>query len=264
MENGQNIEKIIRFLDEYLELEIQFQFLKYGYQKHENVVFKEFESKITTLKEQLPQIAAIKILPHEQIKDVSYSSREQSIILSFRKLLGGRISRRHIKTLCGNEKELRNLLSWKLRFLESRLNKHNDRGRNIISKEFGRLNWELLPSGEQFWSAYLSRVSNKFAQRVPTEEFKKRIEVMDSLDSSMKYIGIKEFEGYVVLLFDWTTKVYLDNPIKGNTAYIMTGDWRKLSRLSKSQLLGGFPDQVDRVIHKGDWKEKVLSLLNSE
>lgn len=43
-------------------------------------------------------------------------------------------------------------------------------------------------------------------------------------------------------------------PFVGNAAYVLNGDWRQLSRLTKRELL---ERSQERVVHSGDWKQRI-------
>lgn len=75
------------------------------------------------------------------------------------------------------------------------------------------------------------------------------------------YIGVDEFEGYVVFYFDRTQVAVLECPVVGNAIYVIKSNWETLSRLSKAQLLQRHQREVVRIVHAGEWFPKLLALL---
>ena len=125
-----------------------------------------------------------------------------------------------------------------------------------------KLNWELLPTGERSFKKL-----KDYLQTIPKlsdVEFDfERLDKIISLNADEIYYGVDEFEGYLVFYFGKIKVAVLDCPIKGNAIYIFGEDWKNLSRLSKSKLLNFYPNKTKRIIHKGDWFEKLKSLLQT-
>ncbi len=125
-----------------------------------------------------------------------------------------------------------------------------------------KLNWELLPTGERSFKKL-----KDYLQTIPKlsdVEFDfERLDKIISLNADEIYYGVDEFEGYLVFYFGKIKVAVLDCPIKGNAIYIFGEDWKNLSRLSKSKLLNFYPNKTKRIIHKGDWFEKLKSFLNT-
>ena len=68
---------------------------------------------------------------------------------------------------------------------------------------------------------------------------------------------------YILFLFSDKNISILDCPIVGNAIYIIKGDWEELSRLNKSELIDFHSDKVSRIIHRGDWLEKVIKIVSN-
>jgi hypothetical protein len=62
-----------------------------------------------------------------------------------------------------------------------------------------------------------------------------------ALKPSSVYVGIGEFDGYIVLAFRQTRKVVLECPIYGNAIYVIHEDWQRLAKMPKFELLSQFP-----------------------
>lgn len=125
-----------------------------------------------------------------------------------------------------------------------------------------KLNWKLLPTGEKSFQKLKDYLQN--SSKLSSVEFDfERIDKIISLKANQIYYGIDEFEGYLVFYFEDIKKAVLDCPTKGNAIYIFGEDWKNLSRLSKSKLLNYYPNKTKRIIHKGDWFEKLKFQLKT-
>lgn len=125
----------------------------------------------------------------------------------------------------------------------------------------GRLPWRLLPPGEL--SIERLRLHYKgLQQRDPHIRYDpERIEKAFSLEPERCYVGTDQFDGYVVFTFARTERALLECPIYGNAIYVLGPDWRRLSKMSKQELLSGRLRGVDKIVHKGDWFSKVKMTL---
>ena len=86
---------------------------------------------------------------------------------------------------------------------------------------------------------------------------RERIDKALSLRPEQYYVGTDEFEGYIILTFPHTSRALLECPVFGNAIYIITSDWKRLSRMTKQELLAHRSHEVTRIIHKGDWFGRV-------
>lgn len=69
---------------------------------------------------------------------------------------------------------------------------------------------------------------------------------MCELDPTDIYAGVDDFLGYIV--FDYSNSGFsiLECPFVGNAIYILVGDWKALSKLSKAELLNFHSKISDR------------------
>lgn len=88
-----------------------------------------------------------------------------------------------------------------------------------------------------------------------------RIEAMKSLRPIKCYIGQKVWNGYVVFEFEGTSRVVLDCPVEGNAIYVLSGDWKRMVRRTKKYLRTKYPNDCTRIVHKGEWLERVRYAL---
>jgi hypothetical protein len=93
--------------------------------------------------------------------------------------------------------------------------------------------WRILPPGEHPFPHILKYCEfikqSKSTLRIATE----RLELINSLNPSKIYRGLDEFNGYFVFYFEDSAIAILDCPIVGNAVYVIKGDWKTLSSLSK-------------------------------
>jgi hypothetical protein len=51
--------------------------------------------------------------------------------------------------------------------------------------------------------------------------------------------------------------------MEGNATYVLTGDWKRMAGHSKAHLRQEYPDSYIKVVHKGDWLDRVRYALES-
>ncbi len=123
--------------------------------------------------------------------------------------------------------------------------------------------WTILPPGE--WPRDL----NGWWQIVrPTSEWPPQPERLYhalQLDPSKILRGCEgDFDTYAAFLYPNTGKVLLESIDYGNAAYVLSGDWEKLSRLTKFELYQFHRHEVRRIFHRddGDWRTTIRLALN--
>lgn len=123
-----------------------------------------------------------------------------------------------------------------------------------------RLPWRVLPPGELSVDNVLHHYSRLQRSNPHIRYERERIIKAYSLRPDRCYVGQDEFEGYIVLTFDYTPKALLECPIFGNAIYVLHSDWKRWSKMTKQQLVH-HSDQVTRIVHKGDWFWRVKQEL---
>ncbi len=127
------------------------------------------------------------------------------------------------------------------------------------------LNWVILPGGESIWPR-VSRCVEAIKRRHPTKQVdESRLEKIITLKPDSVYQGKHEFDGYFVFLFRSASRAVLECPWVGNAIYVIDGDWRKLSCLTKSDLLHNHGHEVRRIIHRDEtnWFTQLQKSLNN-
>lgn len=123
--------------------------------------------------------------------------------------------------------------------------------------------WKILPKGENPFDDIKSLFINLQKKKNKVIYDLSRLEFIYSMEPTQLYIGQDEFEGYVVFNFSNINISILDCPMVGNAIYIMFGDWRSMSKSTKAELMSE-NYRIIRIVHRGDWKNRLLKILNKE
>lgn len=129
-----------------------------------------------------------------------------------------------------------------------------------------RVYWQLLPPSHDFPGSFadwetIERYLELVTQRTGEQLEKERLRFLWEFKPDRIYVGSDEFEGYFVFLFEEKGRAFLECPKIGNALFVMNaGEWRFLSRKSKSELMRD--RSVRRIPHLGGaWKRKVRRVL---
>jgi hypothetical protein len=148
----------------------------------------------------------------------------------------------------------------------TRIGANRDRQKHEVSTFAGakpiepaKLSWRLLPPGEHPFSEIVRHYRGLQERNIHVEYEIERLNRVYHLHPSSTFIGLDEFEGYIVFDFQNSQIAALECPIVGNAIYIIKGKWRPLSRLSKAELLRR--QNVVRIVHSGNWVAKLEALL---
>lgn len=122
------------------------------------------------------------------------------------------------------------------------------------------VSWEVLPPGTK--DEVVARI---FQKHNPSPEEKRSVEerydFLMSLKPQSLIFGTSGFERYFGALLSRNLVVF-ENVAYGNAIYIMFDDWKKLSQLTRIQLLSGrYGRDFERVIHASGWKGKVREVV---
>jgi hypothetical protein len=124
-----------------------------------------------------------------------------------------------------------------------------------------RVEWEILPPGTA--EEAISRI---YLDRKPTETERRSIQdrfvFFQKLNPINIIVGSSGFQRYIGALLNDSLVVF-ENITYGNAIYVMFNDWKRTSQLSRLELLSGrFGTDFERVIHRADWKKRVLRVLS--
>lgn len=128
-----------------------------------------------------------------------------------------------------------------------------------------RLSFELLPPGTWNIDDVIAHFQKEKA-RLPNGLSKRSIQEMRlmmirSLQPEKCYVGSEQWLGYVVFEFADTDKVILECPIEGNATYVLSGDWKSMVQHTKRLLRENYQGRYTKVVHKGDWLNRVRQAL---
>ena len=124
-----------------------------------------------------------------------------------------------------------------------------------------RLPWRVLPPGELSLRRVLAHYEKLGRVRPDIRYEPERIRKAYSLGPDGCFVGADEFDGYVVFTFPSTGKALLERPVYGNAVYVLGPDWKRLSRMSKRELLADGTLGVTKIVHRGDWFLRVVDAL---
>ena len=124
-----------------------------------------------------------------------------------------------------------------------------------------RLPWRVLPAGELTLERVLSHYGGLGRDRPDVRYEPERIRKAYSLGPDGCFVGTDEFEGYIVFTFPGTGKALLECPVYGHAIYVLGPDWRRLSRLSKGDLLSNQTRGVTKIVHRGEWFARTKAAL---
>jgi len=121
------------------------------------------------------------------------------------------------------------------------------------------LNWEFLPAGNDYGiysndtpavRTYLDAMRAKF----PKEYDQQRIDRVLTLAPDAWYCGKLKHDGYSIFVFKDKNAAILECPIYGNALYLVWGDWKQLSQMTKEELRHhkGEGRSPARFIHRDD------------
>lgn len=126
-----------------------------------------------------------------------------------------------------------------------------------------RLPFQPLPPGELSVDS-LKRHYEYSAGGNPDRRYDpERVAKVLSLGPSVVYVGIEGFAGYMIFTFPYTEAALLECPERGNAVYILNRDWMTLARMSKRELLSERPAEVTKIVHKGDWFQRLKLAIGS-
>jgi len=118
------------------------------------------------------------------------------------------------------------------------------------------VDWILLPAGTWHIRDLIEHFKH-FQSRFPQKRVEPdRLEVIARLRPADCYVGQAGWYGYVAFTLPYSYDTVLECPIYGNATYIIRGNWKEMSKLSRMQLRKQHPDNPF-VIHTGAWESKL-------
>ncbi len=135
---------------------------------------------------------------------------------------------------------------------------------NQISVPTERLDFELLPPGtwdiEDVINHYRTQARDGMGTWAEKILDYRRLVAIKTLGPTKCYIGKELWNGYVVFEFRGRNAV-LECPVQGNATYVLSGDWKLMVRHTKAYLRRHYDRNYTKVVHKGDWIDRIRQAL---
>ncbi len=125
-----------------------------------------------------------------------------------------------------------------------------------------RANWRMLPPGEYPWNKLEAHIDAVIGAR--SEDTRRviwdRQETVKSFNPDEIYVGEAGFDDYLAYVFRTRQIVVLESVRKDNAVYVFGMDWKRVSQLSKAEILrNGL--QLARIVHARGWKAQLARLM---
>lgn len=129
-------------------------------------------------------------------------------------------------------------------------------------KKVEKLNWIILDSDGTAWG------ERRECLRQYVENCKKgkqpviwgRLDTIASYKPDFEAVGANGLAGYYIFGFKKKGIFVFENATLGNATYIIKGDWKTISQMSKAFIVKNNLHEW-RLIHRDDWKGKINSIL---
>lgn len=140
----------------------------------------------------------------------------------------------------------------------------------VVSQELERLepprlqrvNWRLLPPGDQPFERIREHIREALAHR-PEEEIAlavQRQEFIYRLRPDREVIGMAGFKGYIAYVFEGRGLTVLENLRVGNAVYVLGENWEAISQMTKAEIVNNDLAEA-RIVHGRGWQEAVQRIV---
>ncbi|CAI1615216.1 hypothetical protein [Serratia proteamaculans] len=137
----------------------------------------------------------------------------------------------------------------------------DDNLNTIINSTSIKLNWSLLPQGEQPWETLGPQIFRGLKiGKGNAAVVEGRLELVNSKNPDFVAVGRAGFQGYVIFGFTSRDIYILESSQCNNATYVLNNNWQHLSQLTKAEILDGNLHQA-RVIHRRNWAAEILRYL---
>lgn len=123
-------------------------------------------------------------------------------------------------------------------------------------------NWRMLPPGEYPWEKLERHIQTAMGNRSTDTQrvIWDRQETIKGLSPDEIYVGEAGFGDYLAYVFKGRKLVVLESVRKDNAIYVFGLDWKRVSQLSKAEILRDNL-QIARIVHTNGWKTNLSGLL---
>lgn len=125
-----------------------------------------------------------------------------------------------------------------------------------------KLNWDILPQGKMPWETF-----KQYLKPVIDSKSKgKKMIINDRFEAISKYtpdfhaIGENGYQGYIIFGFTKQNLYIFENAEYGNATYVFEGNWKELSKMTKSEIISS-NKYKHRFIHVEGWKKQIDGLF---
>lgn len=127
------------------------------------------------------------------------------------------------------------------------------------------LNWEVLPSGNMPWTQFKKHLTPILAKASTG----KKVIITDRLETISKYkpdfhaIGKNGYRGYIIFGFTKLNLYIFESAEYGNATYVFEGDWEKISKMTKAEIINANL-YTERFVHLEGWKKQIGELFRKK
>jgi hypothetical protein len=120
--------------------------------------------------------------------------------------------------------------------------------------KISRMPFRIFPADKEGYAVLDAWLANQSRLMSGNEERLQRFEFARSLTPSKWGVGLDDYDGYIIFIFDWTNSVLIEKAQNRNAAYIIHREWETLCRLTRRQLRSRPKQLWERVIHNNYWQ----------
>jgi hypothetical protein len=134
-----------------------------------------------------------------------------------------------------------------------------------IASPIRRLNWDLLPAGQNPWASAKAAVSRIVESAAPGNRpvIAERFAAIGRYEPEFVAVGREGFDGYVVFGFPQYGFCLLENKHVNNATYVLAeSSWVTVSQLTKAEILAAGIHRA-RLIHTRSWFDELDALMGS-
>ena len=139
-------------------------------------------------------------------------------------------------------------------------------GEPVKSPTIKRVNWLLLPKGEQPWPRIQKLLEERLAAQLKAGEpadaavVLKRMEWLKKYEPAAYGLGQGGFSDYIAIEFPRKKVWLLESQSLGNATYVFGENWEVFSKLSKKEIIQGELCK-QRIVHDKRWWSATSTLL---
>lgn len=137
--------------------------------------------------------------------------------------------------------------------------KIDDDNNIIVPSDLKNVNWGILPAGERIWDAFsrgiIANISD--SEKKMMEE---RFNFLEKFKPSKRYKGLGGYNDYIIFEYEELNTYIVESSVYGNATYILQDEWKKVSQLTKKEIINGNLAE-DRIVHNNNWKSNIERYL---